>query len=109
MSRPRTGNKRERLIKAAGDLFAEKGFFYTTTAEVSAQAGVAAGTLYLYFNSKDDLLIATLDTFLDEFSLSVIPSAYAADSAANKVRRFVREFTRFIEDHRALSQVFFIE
>jgi len=109
MSRPRTGNKRERLIAAAVELFAEKGFFYTTTAEVSAQAGVAAGTLYLYFNSKDDLLVATLNTFLDEFSLEIVPSVYAADTAASKLQTFVREFTRFIEDHRALAQVFFIE
>jgi len=97
------------LINAAVELFAEKGYFYTTTAEVSAQAGVAAGTLYLYFNSKDDLLVATLEAFLDEFSLNVMPVVYSASSPAEKLRMFVREYVAFVEDHRALAQVFLVE
>ncbi len=109
MSRPRTGNKRERLIGAAVELFAEKGFFYTTTAEVSAHAGVAAGTLYLYFNSKDDLLVATLETFLDEFSLNVMPAVYSAATPAEKIQSFVTEYLRFLEERRDLAQVFFVE
>ncbi len=109
MSRPRTGNKRERLIASAVELFAEKGFFYTTTAEVSAHAGVAAGTLYLYFNSKDDLLVAVLDTFIDEFSLKVMPPAYSGAAPVEKIRTFINEYTRFVEDHRDLAQVFFVE
>lgn len=109
MSRPRTGNKRERLIGAAVELFAEKGFFYTTTAEVSAHAGVAAGTLYLYFNSKDDLLVATLETFLDEFSLNVMPAVYSASRPGAKIQSFVAEYLRFLEERRDLAQVFFVE
>ncbi len=109
MSRPRTGNKRERLIAAAVELFAEKGFFYTTTAEVSAHAGVAAGTLYLYFNSKDDLLVATLDTFLDGFSLNVMPTVYSGTSAQDKLRNFVMEYASYLENNRDLAQVFFVE
>ena len=109
MSRSRTGNKRERLISAAVDLFAEKGYYYTTTAEVSAHAGVAAGTLYLYFNSKDDLLLATLDTFLDEFSLNVMPSVYAGETSTERVENFTSGYLQFIEDHKELAQVFFVE
>jgi len=109
MSRPRTGNKRERLIGSAVELFAGKGFFYTTTAEVSSYAGVAAGTLYLYFNSKDDLLVATLETFLDEFSVAVMPAVYSAQTPAAKLECFVLEYLRFLEERRDLAQVFFVE
>ncbi|MDP6124732.1 MAG: helix-turn-helix domain-containing protein [Candidatus Latescibacteria bacterium] len=45
MARPRTGNKRERMVSAAIDLFAQNGFHNTTTAQISECAGVAAGTL----------------------------------------------------------------
>jgi AcrR family transcriptional regulator len=50
--------KRDRLIAAALKLFCEKGFQNTSTANISRQAGVATGTLFLYFKSKDDLINA---------------------------------------------------
>jgi AcrR family transcriptional regulator len=49
--------KRRRIIEAASRLFLEKGFEATTTAEISAAAGVGTGTLYLYVDSKEDLLV----------------------------------------------------
>jgi len=47
---------REKLIRAAVELFAKKGFEKTTVDEIVAKAGVAKGTFYLYFKSKDDLI-----------------------------------------------------
>lgn len=49
--------KRRRIVEAAEKLFREKGFEATTTAEISAAAGVGTGTLYLYVDSKEDLLV----------------------------------------------------
>ena len=109
MSRPRTGNKRQRLIDAAVRLFAHKGYFYTTTAEVSARAGVASGTLYLYFNSKDDLLAAALNEYLETFEREVIPCAGRADSASGRLAAFIREFTTFVARNQDLARVFFVE
>ena len=109
MSRPRTGNKRQRLIDAAVRLFARKGYFYTTTAEVSAQAGVASGTLYLYFNSKDDLLAAALNEFLEAFEREVLPQARRCADARSGLRAFVDSFTDFITRNQDLARVFFVE
>ncbi|WP_456423539.1 TetR/AcrR family transcriptional regulator [Thermococcus sp.] len=50
------GKTRERLIESAMELFAKKGFDKTTVDEIVAKAGVAKGTFYLYFKSKDDLI-----------------------------------------------------
>jgi len=50
------GKTRERLVSAAMELFARKGFDKTTVDEIVARAGVAKGTFYLYFKSKDDLI-----------------------------------------------------
>ncbi|RIJ34268.1 TetR/AcrR family transcriptional regulator [Pontibacter oryzae] len=50
--------KRDRIISAALQLFCENGFQHTSTAAISKKAGVATGTLFLYFKSKDELINA---------------------------------------------------
>lgn len=64
MARKRVGNKRERIIAAAARLFGDKGYHDTTTAEIAEAAGVAAGTIYIYFSSKEELLVAVFEEFL---------------------------------------------
>lgn len=49
--------KRDRIIEAARQLFAEKGFGGTTTQEIAARADVGTGTLFLYAQTKEDLLV----------------------------------------------------
>lgn len=49
--------KRERLVSAARELFAKKGFTATTTSEIAARADIGAGTLFLYVRSKEELLV----------------------------------------------------
>ena len=65
--------KRERLLAAARSLFARKGFAATTTAEIAARAEVGAGTLFLYFASKEDLLVELFRAEMDR----VIERAFA--------------------------------
>jgi TetR/AcrR family fatty acid metabolism transcriptional regulator len=64
MARKRVGNKRERIISAAARFFGEKGYHNTTTSEIAAAAGVAAGTIYIYVSSKEELLVAVFEEFL---------------------------------------------
>ncbi len=64
MARKRVGNKRERIITAAASLFGDKGYHNTTTAEIAEAANVAAGTIYIYFASKEELLVAVFEEFL---------------------------------------------
>ena len=52
------GDKRERILGAAERIFARHGFFAAKVSDVAKEAGVADGTIYLYFKSKDDLLIS---------------------------------------------------
>src|SRR5881398_356079 len=55
------GDKRDAILRAATDVFASRGFFNAQVADVARAAGVAAGTVYLYFRSKDDLLVSIFD------------------------------------------------
>src|SRR6476659_11004021 len=50
--------KRDAILRAAIDTFAERGFFNAQVADVARGAGVASGTVYLYFRGKDDLLVS---------------------------------------------------
>jgi TetR/AcrR family fatty acid metabolism transcriptional regulator len=55
------GPKRDAILRAAIDVFADRGFFNAQVADVARAAGVAAGTVYLYFRGKDDLLVSIFD------------------------------------------------
>ena len=56
MARPRSDDKRDAILAAATQLFAERGHWATPTSAVSRTAGIAEGTLFTYFRTKDDLL-----------------------------------------------------
>jgi len=66
--------RRNQILDAAAAVFAEKGFHRTTTKDIAGRAGIAEGTIYNYFDSKDDLLIgmmsrlAELETLGDELT-----------------------------------------
>jgi len=54
--------RREQILRAATRVFADKGFSRATTREVAREAGVAEGTIYNYFEDKEALLMAIMDT-----------------------------------------------
>jgi len=58
MARPRSEDKRNAILDAATRLFAERGLTAAPTSEISQLAGVAEGTLFTYFKTKDDLINA---------------------------------------------------
>jgi len=58
MARPRSEDKRNAILDAATRLFAERGLTAAPTSEISKIAGVAEGTLFTYFKTKDDLINA---------------------------------------------------
>ncbi len=58
MARPRSEDKRNAILDAATRLFAERGLTAAPTSEISKLAGVAEGTLFTYFKTKDDLINA---------------------------------------------------
>ena len=75
--------KQDRIIQAAAQAFARKGFAGTNMAEIAVQAGVGKGTLYEYFDSKDDLFFAVFEWFTrklaaDFSSTALNPGASAA-------------------------------
>src|SRR5256712_14126749 len=55
---PRPPTKPERIRRGAIDVFAQSGYFNAKVSEIARAAGVADGTIYLYFDGKEDLLVS---------------------------------------------------
>jgi TetR/AcrR family fatty acid metabolism transcriptional regulator len=58
---PARAGRRDAILRAAIDVFAGRGYFNAQVADVARAAGIAAGTVYLYFRSKDDLLVSIFE------------------------------------------------
>lgn len=60
-------DKREAILRAAIKVFAGKGYFNSKVADIAKEAGIADGTVYLYFKSKDEILHSIFDRAMEEF------------------------------------------
>ncbi len=65
----KNSDKRRRILDAAVAVFAEKGFFQARVSDIARLAGVADGTIYLYFKNKDDLLISIFEEKMKEINV----------------------------------------
>src|SRR5215813_3255624 len=103
------GEKREAILRAATDVFAGRGFFSAQVADIARAAGVAAGTVYLYFKSKDDLLVSIFDRSMRE-GLTLGRAAVAdLDDPRERLRRLARGHLARLGGDRNLAIVFQVE
>jgi TetR/AcrR family transcriptional regulator, fatty acid metabolism regulator protein len=63
----RSPHKYLRILDAAVGVIAEKGYFQARVADIAARAGVAEGTIYLYFRNKEEILMAAIDSAFTAF------------------------------------------
>src|SRR5919106_6825526 len=83
-------DKRDAILRAATEVFARHGFFQAQVADVARAAGVAAGTVYLYFRGKDDLLVSIFERTMTE---AIAEGRDTLDSITDPVER-LREIAR---------------
>ncbi len=102
-------NKKELIINAAIKVFADKGFYTANVADVAKEAGVADGTIYLYFKNKDDLLISLFETKMEEILLRFSSLLNSNQSAEEKLRQFIHLYFQMIEEDQNLAEVFQVE
>ncbi len=86
ISQSKLENKRDRILLAARRLFVKKGFHSTPTSAIAKEAGVANGTLFHYFNTKEDLI----NTIYKETRISYFTIAAAGVDDAKTIKRKVR-------------------
>ena len=102
-------DRRDTLLRAAIDTFAARGFFNAQVADVARAAGVAAGTVYLYFRSKDDLLVSIFEkTMTEAIAAGRLGIATLPDAGA-QLRAIARMHLDRLGRDRALAVVFQVE
>ncbi len=100
--------KRERILAAAERIFARHGFFAARVSEIAKEAGVADGTIYLYFKSKDDLLICLFESRMKQVN-ELLRAAIADLPPVEQLRAFIHAYLQMIADHGAAAEVLTIE
>jgi TetR/AcrR family fatty acid metabolism transcriptional regulator len=104
----RTGDKRDRILSAAERTFARHGFFAAKVSDVAKEAGVADGTIYLYFKNKDDLLISVFERRMHEVN-ERLRAAIANKPPREQLRAFIRMYLQLVHDEPAAAEVLTVE
>jgi AcrR family transcriptional regulator len=81
---PTYEHSRARVLQAALDLFAERGFAATSTRELSERLGFTKAALYYYFRTKDDLLAALIQPVLDQLTALITQTPVRPSAAARR-------------------------
>jgi TetR/AcrR family fatty acid metabolism transcriptional regulator len=107
--RPSAGDKRERILSAAERIFARHGFFAAKVSDVAKEAGVADGTIYLYFKSKDDLLISLFERRMQQVNDTLRTAIAKVNSPRDQLRAFVQAYLQLVHDEPSAAEVLTIE
>jgi TetR/AcrR family fatty acid metabolism transcriptional regulator len=104
------GDKRSRILDGALRAFAKKGFYNTKVSEIADEADVADGTIYLYFQNKDDLLISLFEDKM-EWVIERIRDEMAnvEGDVLEKVRRFVELHFQLAIENPELAEFITVE
>ena len=102
-------DKRAAILKAATGVFAEKGYFNSKVADIAKAAGVADGTVYLYFKNKDDILHSIFDRAMDEFIAEGRRELELLTKPEEKLRRIAELHLDRLGADREMAIVFQVE
>jgi TetR/AcrR family transcriptional regulator, fatty acid metabolism regulator protein len=103
-----SGDKRARILVAAERIFARHGFFAARVSEIAKEAGVADGTIYLYFKSKDDLLISLFESRMKQVNDS-LRAAIGNLLPVEQLRAFIHAYLQLVSDEPTAAEVLTIE
>jgi TetR/AcrR family fatty acid metabolism transcriptional regulator len=102
-------DKRAAILNAATGVFAEKGFFNSKVADIAKAAGVADGTVYLYFKNKDDVLHSIFDRAMEEFIGDGRRELERLSKPEDKLRRIAELHLERLGADREMAIVFQVE
>lgn len=104
-----TSDKRARILRAAIDVFAAHGYFNAKVSQIADAAGVADGTIYLYFENKEDLLVTIFREYSRNYLGSLAHDLHGAERADERLRIAIRHHLTMLGRDRALAVVSQIE
>jgi len=103
------GDKREAILRAATRVFAHNGYFNSKVADIAREAGVADGTVYLYFKSKEEILHSIFDRSVDDALAAARKQIEFISDPREKLRRIALLHLERLGADRDLAVVFQVE
>ncbi len=102
-------DKREAILRAAIKVFANRGYFSSKVADIAGEAGIADGTVYLYFRSKDDILHSIFDRAMTEFIDEGRRQLAEIEDPVERIRRIAQLHLEKLGADRNMAIVFQVE
>lgn len=101
--------RRQQITDAAIAVFAEKGFHQARVSDVAAKAGVADGTIYLYFRNKEDILLSIFEEKMDLLIAGLNAALVGVDDPVERIRTFAVYHFGQVDRNQALAEVLQVE
>jgi AcrR family transcriptional regulator len=98
-------NKKNTILRAARKLFFDRGFKFVTVDSIAAKAGVSKGSIYLYFDSKEEIYAQVLITDNIELNKDIKIFSTKEASAAELLREFSEIYINYFLDHNELFRI----
>lgn len=103
---PNKTSRKEEIIKVASKLFSAKSFHDVTMDEIADKVGVAKGTLYLYFSSKEKLYLEILEETFDSIESLLEKEVAKTDTAPNKLKKVLKIVFKFYRENMDVLKIF---
>ncbi len=98
--------RRKQILDAALTVFSQKGFHPANVSDVAAEAGVSQGTIYWYFDSKEELFQAACASILMSFGQEMLATLEHCTTATDKLRALASSVEEFSEGFESLFPMF---
>lgn len=102
-------DKREAILRAAIKVFARNGYFNSKVSDIAGEAGIADGTVYLYFKSKDEILHSIFDRAMGEFIADGKRELATIERPTDRLKRIAELHLERLGADRDLAVVFQVE
>ncbi len=107
--REKSNGKYEAILRAAIKVFARNGFFNSKVSDVAGEAGVADGTVYLYFKNKDDILVSIFNNYMEDALAKGRARLSDIEDPVEKLRSIIHAHLDGLGRDRDLAVVFQVE
>ena len=108
-ARNSVADKHSAILRAAVKVFAGKGFFNSKVSDIASEAGVADGTVYLYFKGKDDILHSIFNRMMEVFIAEGKKELAGISGFEDRIRRIAELHLERLGSDRDLAIVFQVE
>jgi TetR/AcrR family fatty acid metabolism transcriptional regulator len=109
MGKRKNNIKYHKIIEAATKVFARKGFYKAKISEIASEARVADGTIYIYFENKDDILICLFEEQMKAVLDNMVIQISEEDDPVKKLEKFALAHLQLVEQNKNMAEIIQVE